>query len=117
MIKVNPTLSSSQLMTKIARNVRLGNNSFCPIPIHKMDDAGLILLLGSKPTVYPEFIEFLNVENNVTVDSQHQPIDVFGKKVTIDDIEYHIIYSCTVKEFIEEANIHFLIQGLRNATP
>lgn len=116
MIKISPTLSASQLMTRLARNVRLGNSALCPKPIDEMDDEGLILLLGSKPTVYPEFIEFINVENNTTVDPQTgEPISVFGKKVTLNGTEYHIVYQCTIKEFIEEADLHFLISSLRNA--
>lgn len=116
MIKIQPTLSASQLMTRLARNVRLGNSTLCPIPIEKMSDEGLILLLGSKPTVYPEFIEFINVENNATIDPQTgEPVNVFGKKVTLNNTEYHIVYQCTVKEFIDEADIHFLISSLRNA--
>ena len=116
MIKIQPTLSASQLMTRLARNVRLGNSTLCPIPIEKMSDEGLILLLGSKPTVYPEFIEFINVENNATIDPQTgEPVNVFGKKVTLNNTEYHIVYQCIVKEFIDEADIHFLISSLRNA--
>lgn len=116
MIKISPTLSASQLMTRLARNVRLGNSALCPKPIDEMDDEGLILLLGSKPTVYPEFIEFINVENNATIDPQTgEPVNVFGKKVTLNNTEYHIVYQCTVKEFIEEADLHFLISSLRNA--
>ena len=116
MIKVKQTLSSSQLMTKLARNVRLSNSALCPKPVHEMNDEGLILLLADKPTVYPEYIEFIDMVNNSHVDPvTGEPMSVFGNKVTINNKEYHIVYQCTVKEFVDEANIHFLISGLRNA--
>lgn len=111
--------SFTQCLPLIARSVRMGlQGEYQPTLLHTLSDDSVILFLADKKSIFVQYIVFCSqtqsglycphANTGIQIDEQAREVTT-----TFDEKTYHLINQISIKEFVQQADLHFYIESMR----